>query len=134
MWRGFKLRIQFSFIVTQLFKSSISCKLCFSRNLSISSTLFNVLIGPMVIVSLSLFYLLLFFGHTAACGILVPQPWVDWIEPRPLTVRVLSPNHWTAREFLLFHSWCWQYVGVFLLFLLINITRGLSTVLIFSKN
>ena len=31
-----------------------------------------------------------------ACGILVPQP---GIEPWPLTVKVPSPNHWTAREF-----------------------------------
>ena len=31
-----------------------------------------------------------------ACGILVPQP---GIEPRPLAVKVKSPNHWTAREF-----------------------------------
>ena len=30
-----------------------------------------------------------------ACGILVPQP---GIEPGPMAVEVLSPNHWIARE------------------------------------
>ena len=30
-----------------------------------------------------------------AYGILVPRP---GIEPRPLAVKALSPNHWTARE------------------------------------
>ena len=35
-----------------------------------------------------------FFCHVA-CGILVPQP---GIEPAAPAVRVLSPNHWTARE------------------------------------
>ena len=41
-----------------------------------------------------------FFGggqHCEACGILVPQP---GIEPGPWAVKVWSPNHWTAREFL----------------------------------
>ena len=33
------------------------------------------------------------------CGILVPRP---GIEPGPLAVRVLSPNHWAAREFPLY--------------------------------
>ena len=37
-----------------------------------------------------------------AYEILVPQP---GIEPRPLAVRVLSPNHWTAREF---PPWCFH--------------------------
>ena len=38
-----------------------------------------------------------------AYEILVPRL---WIEPRLLAVRVLSPNHWTAREFppLCFHD------------------------------
>ena len=31
-----------------------------------------------------------------ACGILVPWP---GIEPGPSAVKVLSPNHWTIREF-----------------------------------
>ena len=31
-----------------------------------------------------------------ACGILVPQP---WIEPVPLAMKALDPNHWTASEF-----------------------------------
>ena len=37
-----------------------------------------------------------FFLLCMACGILVPQP---GIEPVPSTVKVWSPNHWTAREF-----------------------------------
>ena len=37
------------------------------------------------------------------CGILVPGP---GMEPEPLAVRPHSPNHWTAREFLLFHFLC----------------------------
>ena len=38
-----------------------------------------------------------FWPHHAACGILVPRPGV---EPRPSAVKAQSPNHWTAREFL----------------------------------
>ena len=38
-----------------------------------------------------------FWSKHWACGLLVPQP---GIEPRPWTVRVPSPNHWNAREFL----------------------------------
>ena len=34
--------------------------------------------------------------HRADCGILVPQP---GIELGPTAVKVLSPNHWMAREF-----------------------------------
>ena len=37
------------------------------------------------------------FYSGAVCGILVPQP---GIETGPMAVKVLSPNHWTAREFL----------------------------------
>ena len=33
-------------------------------------------------------------------GILVPQP---MIEPMPAAVETLSPNHWTAREYLKFN-------------------------------
>ena len=34
--------------------------------------------------------------HTdRVCEILVPQP---GIKPRPMAVKVASPNHWTARE------------------------------------
>ena len=35
------------------------------------------------------------------CEILVPQA---GIEPRPLAEKVLSPNHWTVREFPLISS------------------------------
>ena len=43
-----------------------------------------------------------FFGpHHEACGILVPGP---GIEPRLSAMRVRSPNHWTAREFLVFSN------------------------------
>ena len=45
----------------------------------------------------SYLYLFFFFWpHCVACGILVPQP---GIEPVPSAVKVLSPNHWTSREF-----------------------------------
>ena len=37
-----------------------------------------------------------------ACGILVPQP---GIETAPSAVKALSPNHWTAREFLPYKFW-----------------------------
>ena len=37
-----------------------------------------------------------FWWHPTACEILVPQP---GIRPRDPTVKALSPNHWTAREF-----------------------------------
>ena len=41
--------------------------------------------------------LLGFFGLPhRACGISVPQPGV---KPTPSTVKVQSPNHWTARKF-----------------------------------
>ena len=36
--------------------------------------------------------------HCAACRISVPWP---EIEPRPLAGKLLSPDHWTARKFLL---------------------------------
>ena len=38
----------------------------------------------------------LFFFGLSAYGILVLWPGV---EPGPLAVKVLSPNHWTVREF-----------------------------------
>ena len=53
---------------------------------------------------LSHFFIVLcffFFPHRTAWGILVLQP---GIEPKPKVVKVLSPNHWTARKFLLSHS------------------------------
>ena len=37
-----------------------------------------------------------FWLHHTACGILVPWP---GIEPRPMAVKALGPNHWTARKF-----------------------------------
>ena len=40
--------------------------------------------------------------HHMARGVLVPWP---EIEPRPLAVKVRSPNHWTTREFPMFHVW-----------------------------
>ena len=57
-----------------------------------------------------------FFGFVcnaqAACRILVPQAGT---EPWPLTLKVLSPNHWTIREFslvfykILIHTHCLVY-------------------------
>ena len=41
-------------------------------------------------------FLSFFLCGYAACGILVPGP---GIEPRPLTMKAWSPDHWTAREF-----------------------------------
>ena len=45
----------------------------------------------------ALFCSVLSFG-VLACRILVSQP---GIEPRRLVVRMWTPNHWTARRFLL---------------------------------
>ena len=42
-----------------------------------------------------LFYFYFLSLHVA-CGILVPQP---WIEPGPLAVKAQSPSHWTTRKF-----------------------------------
>ena len=39
--------------------------------------------------------LFIYWACCVACGILVPQP---GIKPRPLAVKVQSPNHWTARN------------------------------------
>ena len=36
------------------------------------------------------------YVNTLAYGILVPS---SGTEPQPLVVKVLSPNHWTTREF-----------------------------------
>ena len=47
------------------------------------------------------FVLFLFsWPHQMACGILVPRPGV---EPVPLAVKMLSPNHWTSSEFQVLH-------------------------------
>ena len=35
--------------------------------------------------------------HVAACKIFVPRP---EIEPGAAAIKVLSPNHWTARDVL----------------------------------
>ena len=42
------------------------------------------------------FHLFIYWPCCMACGISVPPP---GIEPRPLAVKVPSPNHWTSREF-----------------------------------
>ena len=47
--------------------------------------------------SVALTLIFFFWPRHVACRILVPQP---GIEPRPTAIKVLSPNHWTAREFL----------------------------------
>ena len=46
------------------------------------------------------FWLLFFFFSSLheTCGVLVPR---SGTEPRPLAMKVLSPNHWTTRKFLL---------------------------------
>ena len=43
-------------------------------------------------------YLFIYWQCQAACRILAPQL---GMEPRPMTVKAGSPNHWAAREFLL---------------------------------
>ena len=40
-------------------------------------------------------YFFLFFGCTVVCGISFAQ---SWIEPSTWLWKLLSPNHWTARE------------------------------------
>ena len=45
---------------------------------------------------LSYLFIYLFWSWHEACGILVPQP---WIEPGPSAVKALGPNHQTIREF-----------------------------------
>ena len=47
------------------------------------------------------FHHLSFSLYHVACWILVPWPGT---EPEPLAVKSCSPNHWTAREFLLCFS------------------------------
>ena len=49
-----------------------------------------------VCVCVYIYFFLLGLCHCVACRILVPQP---GIEPGPLAVRALSPNHWATREF-----------------------------------
>ena len=55
---------------------------------------------PLSLVGICLFFLFVCFFNFrpchAVCRILVPQP---GIELGPTAVKVLSPNHWTAREF-----------------------------------
>ena len=78
--------------------------------------LFNVCLSRNTWVLISAFPFFFFLPHHVACGILGPWP---GIEPRPLAVRVMSPNHWTARGFpafafwlLLYHMPCslWEYL------------------------
>ena len=47
-----------------------------------------------------------FWPHCVICGILVPWPGMELAPPTP-TMKVLSPNHWIAREIppLLMFSW-----------------------------
>ena len=47
-----------------------------------------------------------FWLHCRAYGILVPQP---GIEPRPLSVKALSPYHWTTRKGPASQSWYRPY-------------------------
>ena len=56
-------------------------------------------------------HFLCFWARWEACGILVPWP---VIEPRPLAVRVQSPNHCTAREFPYIFHYVWPLMDVFL--------------------
>ena len=62
----------------------------------------------------------IFWPHHGACGIRVPQP---WIEPSPLAVEAQSLNHWATgafpfcylkiKKFIYLHFWlCWAFVAV----------------------
>ena len=54
-------------------------------------------------------FLLSFWLHWVACGILLPWP---GIKPMPLAVEARTPNHWTTREgpvaLLLYSTIHWQ--------------------------
>ena len=50
------------------------------------------------------FYLFIFLATCASRGISVPR---QGIKPWPLAVKVQSPNHWIAREFL--KDSCFKY-------------------------
>ena len=43
------------------------------------------------------YFILIFWLHCVACGILVPWPGIESVPP---AVEAWSPNHWTAREVL----------------------------------
>ena len=85
----------------------------------------NILISPFFF----------FWPHCVACGILVSQP---GIKSGALAVRVLSPNHWTAREFPLLHFFsfflsfffffwlCWVFVAAHRLSLVV-VSGGYSS-------
>ena len=49
--------------------------------------------SPLFILDLGNFFF--FWPCCAACGVLIP---LQGIEPWPMAVKALSPNHWTARE------------------------------------
>ena len=55
----------------------------------------------MVIKVYSSLISIIFWPHCGAFGILVPHP---GIEPVPLGVKTLSPNHQTRREFPVYNS------------------------------
>ena len=69
----------------------------------------------------------IFWLHRAPCGILVPQL---GIEPGPSAVKVQSPNHWTAREFLVFCPFLNRVVHFLLLFLFIGVKLLYNVVLV----
>ena len=85
-------------------------------------TLFSMLHSPNFVLKIHKYNFILFYfwPHCTACGILVPWP---GIEPMPSVVKVLSPYHWTTREFpilflknsisflLLFHLNLWSREG-----------------------
>ena len=64
-----------------------------------------------------IWYLLLFWLHCAACGIIVPQP---VIEPMPLDVEAWSLNHWTASKVPIWYLL--DQLPFILSFLFLNVT------------
>ena len=51
--------------------------------------------SPRVVFNYEFLLPFFFWPHHMACGILVPQP---WIEPMASALEVRSLNHWATRE------------------------------------
>ena len=60
------------------------------------ANIFSHLVGCLFVLGWVVFFIIFFWLCHLTCGISIPWP---RIESRPSAMRVLSPNHWTAREF-----------------------------------
>ena len=56
----------------------------------------SINLAPAFMLLTSIHFFFFFWSCSEACGILVPRP---GFEPVPSSVKALSPNHWTAKEF-----------------------------------